>query len=29
MLYIDNRYAFYQSNEQTISLQSVIKFWRN
>jgi hypothetical protein len=26
MLYIDNRYAFYQSNEQTISLQSVIKF---
>lgn len=26
LLYIDNRYAFYQSNEQTISLQTVIKF---
>jgi hypothetical protein len=26
ILYIDNRYAFYQSNEQTISLQTVIKF---
>lgn len=26
MLYIDNRYAFYQSNEQTISLQTVIRF---
>jgi hypothetical protein len=26
MLYIDNRHSFYQSNEQTISLHSTIKF---
>jgi len=26
LLYIDNRHSFYQSNEQTISLQTTIKF---